>query len=74
MWDEEEAVWMNLCVHLCFASALAKLMYFNHITVQNCNGLGGVVSVTATVIGQSDVIKHIGTRCTVCVTVVCENA
>lgn len=51
--------WRSLSVHLRATSALAKLMHLNHITVQNCNSLSGFVSVTAAVIDQSDVIKHI---------------
>lgn len=51
--------WRSLSVQLRTTSALPKLMHLNHDTVQNCNGLSGFVSLTAAVIDQSDVIKHI---------------
>lgn len=61
-----EAIVIKRSVHLRTTSAPAKLMHFNHITVCNCNGLSGIVSPTVAVIEQSDVIKHLGARCTVC--------
>ncbi len=62
-WDGEANV-MSMSVYLHAASAPAKLMHFNRITVQNC--LPGFVSLTAAVIGQSDAIKCPGCSCTVC--------